>query len=316
MLPGVNSTFEPASPEERARYPSVADPDLLEGSVVNFQRSLVRLAWILQHAVTLLPMASDLQATLNSETAGVANLHAWGLVLPSSSRVSPVTYHSVVAVRYPMLCRQVDDMWELGSFASRGVPNRPPGFQLVLWDTNPQLNGLVAADLDAVVSRLILNFPTHARYADGLFVMTTATDHKNNLNRSALKKNNPRSLRVETIANSAGGTAQVAVVAQPSIGFLNGRFNRDGTPTEDTEDCLGRITVGLTRSKSVTVLLVSPLDMLGLSTPRVEAITALASLAVISTASKHLHNDLARAIKALEQKKNSICWDSWGWRKS
>ena len=37
------------------------------------------------------------------------------------------------------------------------------------------------------------------------------------------------------------------------------------------------------------------------STPRVEAITALASLAVISTASKHLHNDLARAIMALEQ---------------
>ena len=36
-------------------------------------------------------------------------------------------------------------------------------------------------------------------------------------------------------------------------------------PTEDTEDCLGRITVavGLTRSKSLT-LLVSPLDMMGL----------------------------------------------------
>ena len=77
-----------------------------------------------------------------------------------------------------MLCRQVDDMWELGSFASGGVPNRPPGFQLVLWDTNPQLNGLVAADLEAVVSRLILHFPTHACYADGLFVMTTATEHK------------------------------------------------------------------------------------------------------------------------------------------
>ena len=39
-------------------------------------------------------------------------------------------------------------------------------------------------------------------------------------------------------------------------------------------------------------------------TPRVsEAVTALASLAVINTASKHLHNDLARAIEAFEQKK-------------
>ena len=34
-----------------------------------------------------------------------------------------------------------------------------------------------------------------------------------------------------------------------------------------------------------------------------EAATVPASLAVISTASKHLHNDLARAIEALEQKK-------------
>ena len=53
------------------------------------------------------------------------------------------------------------------------------------------------------------------------------------------------------------------MVAQPSTGFLNVRYQPDGSPTEDTEDCLGRITVGLTRSKSLT-LVVSPLDMMGL----------------------------------------------------
>ena len=53
------------------------------------------------------------------------------------------------------------------------------------------------------------------------------------------------------------------MVAQPSTGFLNGHFYADGSPTEDTEDCLGRITVGLTRSKSLTIV-VSPLDMIGL----------------------------------------------------
>ena len=93
--------------------------------------------------------------------------------------------------------------------------------------------------------------------------MTTATDHKNNLNRSTIKKHYPRTLRVETIANSAGGSAAVAMVAQPSTGFLNGRFYPDGSPTGDTEDCLGRITVGLTRSKSLTMI-VSPIDMMGL----------------------------------------------------
>ena len=42
--------------------------------------------------------------------------------------------------------------------------------------------------------------------------------------------------------------------------------------------------------------------------PRIqEAVTASASFAIISTASKHLQNDLARAIEALEQKKSVWC---------
>ena len=118
-------------------------------------------------------------------------------------------------------------------------------------------------DLETLVSQVLSDYPPNAGFANGVFIMTTATDHKNNLNSSALKKNYARTLRVETIANSAGGTAEVAIVAQPSTGFLNTRFYPDGSPTEDTEDCLGRITVGLTRSKSLT-LLVSPLDMMGL----------------------------------------------------
>ena len=263
VLPGLNTQYRAAQPNERAQLPTMVDPQLLEGTTINFPRSLVRLAWILQHAVTLLPMAGDIQAVLNSQTAGVSDIHAWGLMLPSSSRVSPITYHSVVAVRYPDLCRFINSAWELGSFASGGIPSRPPGFQFVLWDTNARINGLVAVDLETLVSQVLCDYPPTAGFANGLFAMTTATDHKNNLNSSALKKNYVRTLRVETIANSAGGTAEVAIVAQPSTGFLNGRFYPDGTPTEDTEDCLGRITVGLTRSKSLT-LLVSPLDMMGL----------------------------------------------------
>ena len=263
VLPGLNAQYRDAQSNERAQLPVMVDPQLLEGTTINFPRSLVRLAWILEHAVTLLPMAGDIQAVLNSQTAGVGDIHTWGLMLPSSSRVSPVTYHSVVAVRYPDLCRVINSTWELGSFASGGIPSKPPGFQFMLWDTNARINGLVAVDLETLVSQVLSDYPPNAGFANGLFVMTTATDHKNNLNSSALKKNYVRTLRVETIASSAGGTAEVAIVAQPSTGFLNGSFYPDGSPTEDTEDCLGRITVGLTRSKSLT-LLASPLDMMGL----------------------------------------------------
>ena len=134
VLPGLDAQFRAAQPNEQAQLPTIVDPQLLEGTTVNFPRSLVRLAWILQHAVTLLPMAGDIQAVLNSQTAGVSDIHAWGLMLPSSSRVSPITYHSVVAVRYPDLCRCINGAWELGSFASGGIPSKPPGFQFILWE--------------------------------------------------------------------------------------------------------------------------------------------------------------------------------------
>ena len=177
VLPGLNAQFEAAQPHAQRQPPTFVDAELLAGTTINFPRSLVRLAWILQHAATLLPMAGDIQAVLNSQTAGVSDIHAWGLMLPSSSRVSPVTYHSVVAVRYPDLCRFINEMWELGSFASGGLPDRPPGFQFVLWDTNARINGLVATDLETLVSEVPSPFPRNAGFADGLFVMTTATDH-------------------------------------------------------------------------------------------------------------------------------------------
>ena len=122
VLPGLRAQFQAAQPHERGRLPTIVDAELLEGTTVNFPRSLVRLAWSIQHAATLLPMAGDIQAALNSETARVSDIHAWGLMLPSSSRVSPVTYHSVVAVRYPDLCRLINEMWELGSFGRKMCP--------------------------------------------------------------------------------------------------------------------------------------------------------------------------------------------------
>ena len=120
---------------------------------------------------------------------------------------------------------------------------------------------LFDADMTTLVSHVLESFSTNTCDSDGLFVMTTATDHKNSLNRSTIKKTFTKTLRVETIANSAGGTA--AMVMQPSTGFLNERFLPDRHPTEDTEDYLGRITVGLTRSKSLTIV-VSPLDRIGM----------------------------------------------------
>ena len=151
----------------------------------------------------------------------------------------------------------------IGSFASGGLPDKSPGFQFVLWDTNARINELVATDLETLVSHVLSPFPANAGFADRLFVMTTATDHKNNLNRSVLKKDYARTLRVEnnrqlSRRNSTGSNRSSAEYWIPERKVLFQRL-----PTEDTEDCLGRITVGHTCSKSLTVL-VFPLDMMGL----------------------------------------------------
>ena len=74
--------FRTATSGEVAQLPQLVDPELLEGTTVNFSRSLIRLAWMLQHAETLLPMAGEIQADLNSHTAGVSGSHAWGLCYP------------------------------------------------------------------------------------------------------------------------------------------------------------------------------------------------------------------------------------------
>ena len=168
VLPGIPAQFRTATGDDLAQLPKIGNKELLVGTTPNFSRSLIRLAWILQHAETLLPMAGEIQAELNCHTAGVSDAHAWGLMLPSSSRVSPVTYHLVVAVRYPDLCRLIGDHWELGSFASGGISDRPPGYQFVLWDTNAKINGLVAADLDTLVSKVLASFTGITGFSDGL----------------------------------------------------------------------------------------------------------------------------------------------------
>ena len=57
VLPGLDSHFRTALPSEQAQLPTKVDATLLEGTTINFSRSLIRLAWMLQHVETLLPIA-------------------------------------------------------------------------------------------------------------------------------------------------------------------------------------------------------------------------------------------------------------------
>ena len=44
LLPGLPAQFRTATPQEVAQLPRIVDPQLLEGTTVNFSRSLICLA--------------------------------------------------------------------------------------------------------------------------------------------------------------------------------------------------------------------------------------------------------------------------------
>ena len=76
------------------------------------------------------------------------------------------------------------NLWEPGSFASGDIPEQPPGYKFVLWDTDAKINGLLAADLDTVVSHVIADFEGSTGFSNGFFV----TDCKNNLGQVTIEK--------------------------------------------------------------------------------------------------------------------------------
>ena len=60
-------------------------------------------------------LLTPLAATLN-EAAGTAGIHRWSLILPSSARVSLLTYQTVIGVRYLELVKHLAGEHRFGRF--------------------------------------------------------------------------------------------------------------------------------------------------------------------------------------------------------
>jgi hypothetical protein len=73
--------------------------------------------------------------------------------------------------------------------------------------------------MNTLCSHVLEIFSVNTCDSDGLLVMTTATDHKTSLDRSAIKKTFSKTLRVETIANSAavamGRSKSLTIIVSP-----------------------------------------------------------------------------------------------------
>ena len=72
-------------------------------------------------------------ATTFNESAGTAGIHRWNLILPSSARVSLLTYQTVIGVRYHELVKLSDGEYIFGRFLS-DLSAKRGGFLPILWD--------------------------------------------------------------------------------------------------------------------------------------------------------------------------------------
>ena len=195
----------------------------------------------------------DIQAKDTLSAASAAGLHAWGLMLPTSTRTPGVCYTCTVAVRYDPLCILLQDIqtWRIGTRRQEGVEGLVGGYQLVHWKRPPgELVHARASKMYTIRS---------VKGKEGtLLTMSARNEEKDTLIASGHFRGHTK-IKIQSVASSAGGTAMMAMVAQPYRGHLNGNVNDEF----DMEECYARATVAGTRAQSLTVI-VSSLDMQGM----------------------------------------------------
>lgn len=256
LSPGGAVQWPEPTADDHQRYTAEAAECLLGNTLSH--TSIAAFAYICAGLDAHPEWVAALQATTNLATAGVQGPHAWGLMLPTSTRTAGITYSAIVGVRYDILCTLKGGEWQIGTHTLGGVDGLVGGFQFVHW-LRPQISFKYSrcTDLKAVVDQVW--WQLRRRIADSsLLVMCARNDDRDSLQAEDLCKEN-KSLTVQSVASSAGGTATMAIVAQSERGHLNGYQSHPF----DQEECFARCTVAATRAQSLTVV-VAQLDMMGI----------------------------------------------------
>ena len=216
FCPGGNVRWQAPSKQDLQNHPQ--SPNVLVGSACN-PTTLSIVAYIcsvLDRAHEWLP---HIQAKDTLSTASAAGLHAWGLMLPTSTRTPGVCYTCTVAVRYDPLCILLQDTqtWRIGTHTRGGVEGLVGGYQLVHWKRPPgELVYARATDLSCIIKN-VYNALYAVKGKEGtLLAMSARNEEKDTLIASGHFRGHTK-IKIQSVASSAGGTAMMAMVAQPHI---------------------------------------------------------------------------------------------------
>ena len=217
--------------------------------------------------LALAPEKFPLQADTFSCAAGTAGKQKWSLILPSSARVSELTYVTIVGARYPELDTLQNDMIQFGNYL-QGEQCTRGGFLPIFWDA-PYSYIQASTDIGEVVDWIKSKFLVTKGIKSNLAVLHNRNKMVNAFASTEWVAGSDGAVISRSVTSCAGMTAYLVLLAQTRVGFLSGgrgkSFNQltQQEQAAQKEEAYARATVALTRAQQIC-LIMGPLDMRGL----------------------------------------------------
>ena len=215
--------------------------------------------------LALAPERFPLQADTFSCAAGTAGKQKWSLILPSSARVSELTYVTIIGARYPELDTVQNDIIQFGNYLQAEQCTRG-GFLPIFWDA-PYSYINASIDIGEVVDWITDKFVV-ANKGD-LAVLHNRNKMVNAFANTEWVSGSGGAIISRSVTSCAGMTACLVLLAQTRVGFLSGGREKSFhqlPPQEQAaqrEEACAKATVALTRAQEICFIM-GPLDMRGL----------------------------------------------------
>ena len=215
--------------------------------------------------LALAPEKFPLQADTFSRAAGIAGKQKWSLILPSSARVSELTYVTIIGTRYPELDTLQNDVIQFGNYL-QGEQCTRGGFLPIFWDA-PYSYINASTDIGEVVDWI--NDKFLVANAGDLAVLHNRNKMVNAFASTEWVSRSGGAVISRSVTSCAGMTAYLVLLAQTRVEFLSGGRGKSFyqlTPQEQMaqkEEAYARATVALTRAQQICFIM-GPLDMRGL----------------------------------------------------
>ena len=168
--------------------------------------------------LALAPERFPLQADTFSRAAGTVLLEKWSLILPSSARVSELTYVTIIGTRYPELDQFHNDIIQFGNYLQAEQCTRG-GFLPIFWDA-PFSYINASTDSGEVVDWITDKFVV-ANKGD-LAVLHNRNKMVNVFTNTEWVSGSGGAVISRSVTSCAGMTAYLVLLAQTRVGFLSG----------------------------------------------------------------------------------------------